>query len=209
MDVKAGDEWWDRIEILGPHLKNLYIAHPYDLGEKCTKAMVRCWNLRELTIDGEYGRAVGDFDVDFLFSRAALGPLQALETLLIARNKPEERNITLIASRTGKLRSLTVELLKPLANGNVFALIVRANPLLENVCVVELYEECVSERSTEDALEIMTCLLKPFAKCSRVQLELVHEEESYVSEESLQELCGIVPCRGINLEVGVGTTKYY
>lgn len=99
--IEGGDDEWTGVGIMGPQLVSLYIYPAHFNSEICRQALVQCTNLRELDVGTGFGGTKANEDLASLFSAANY---HSLESLVLSRFEPSQKNIDLISSRTSNLK---------------------------------------------------------------------------------------------------------
>ncbi len=203
----AGCEDWRHTYYLGPRVVSLHINADLLYGDEYVGALGECSNLRDLFIYGCSGGArvgVTDEKIANLFSQSRY---PKLERLTIGDFRPNERNVSSIASCTTNLKSANFYLFELDSDLSGFEFIAGSNKQLQDIrLVMDVFRE--GEPSEEAALEWLSKVVKIFRKCRKLELKVSCSNEGGVKEEDLIRTCKVLPCRDVDVYVVIGDVNY-
>ena len=105
------------------------------------------------------------------------------------------------------LHTLTLCFSKPINSGIDFTSIARSNPQLNSVVIDEsIYND--EEREKVMSIELLRILVNAFSKSRSNDFTLVKCRDESVTRDEIQDICCSLPCRGVYVEVKVGSTWY-
>lgn len=196
---------WEHIRELGSMIEHLTVDADMWGDKRCEDAVVKCTNLKELTISRPSGIVQGIIDGSELniISSLSSSSLTDFQHLCF---EPTERNVAMLASAALNLRKLSLCLAEPIEIGVNFRVVADSNPSLDTIEVIEP-EDRVTDRDKGSTLEVLGMLVKTFSKCRSIFLSLLVVHESLTRNE-IHDICGYLPCRGVDLEVYVGSICY-
>ncbi len=206
--VKHNGLAWKRVDIFGPRINHLMIDMKALRDEESEAALQKCTNLAELTsfnFDGlrQDHRVLNDAIM------ALLTPLSrdTLERLHLLQFIASHQIINKIVTTTSKLKSLWILPEGPIQDVNVFRTVVDMNPHLHSIHIEEdiSYDE---GRDAVSAVNLLRSLLDVFSKCDSMFFGILNTSVRNVSTETIHNVCGAVACRGVEIEVRIGSTKY-
>ncbi len=203
----SGIEVWERIRVFGPRIGTLVVDVVACTDEESCNAISRCTSLLTLRL-GLYGMRPEQDVVDTaITSMLSSLSIPSLKRLSIYEFRATKENVAMIAAATSNLTSIELELAEPVEDGTIFKSIVDSNPHLREVRIVEDWIEN-GERDEESAVELVRVLVDVFSKCRSVMFGILNSGEREVREETIRDICGSLPCRGIELVVEIGSTSY-
>ena len=202
--------WLDESEYIGKLGSMIqYLTIPADAccNEKYKNAMVKCKNLKELTISEPV--AINDgiddpLELSFLASLSS----SSITHLQHQHFTATHQSIVVIASATWNLRYLSLSLTEPIEIGINFKSITDLNPHLNTIEIIEEDRVGVREREKDSTLDILEMLVKTFCKCHSIYFSLLITKCESVTRDEIHDICGLVPCRGVNVVINVGSTWY-
>ncbi len=173
----------------------------------CVRALHQCSNLRTLSITsspGEEVLGVTDETIGNVFSQSQFPNLEALS---IGDFKANERNMGLIASCTKNLKYSNFNLFELDTDVSGFQLIADSNMQLKEIAI-SLENFHAEKPSEETALEWLTEVVKIFRKCRSVWVSVMCSNKGVVKKEDLIRACKVMPCRGVDVFIGIGDVRY-
>ncbi len=202
------DEGWERVRIFGSRIQYLMVDLILCTSDESCNAISSCTSLSELTALGIDGMG----HEQYMFDTAMMSLLSSLSTtslkhLALSCFRPIEGNVAMIVRATSNLIYLHLELAEPVQNGDIFKTIVDSNPHLRMVSIKEK-EDSDGERDGNSALELLQVLLDTFSKCDSLAFSILNTGKQDVPRDTIRDICGSLPCRGINLNVRIGSTFY-
>ena len=200
---KEVDEW-ERVGLLGPMVNCLSVAVRMCQDEKCEEAIGKCTNLKAFTILRYY--ADEEEDSSYVISLLSSSP-SSVNYFKYNDFLATPHNINTLASSCKNLHCLALYLPKPIENGIDFKPIACSNPQLNSVLIRELTMNH-HEREKDDSLEVLRMLVRSFSKCRTILFTLVNDGEQSITRDEVHDICGSLPCRGMNIEIRVGSTCY-
>ncbi len=203
-----GIEEWERVRVFGPRIQNLLVDMIECTSEECCHAVSSCTSLSELTIYS-FGDTPLEQDIidTTIISVLSSLPTPSLKWLSLTGFRATKENVAIIAAATSNLTSIRLKLAEPLQDGSIFKNIVDSNPHLREVRVVEAYPTN-RNRDAESAVGLLRVLVDTFAKCSSLMFVILNTGKQDVREETIRDICGSLPCRGIDVYVEIGSTSY-
>ena len=206
--VNNGIDKWEHVSFLGPMIKDLTVAGDMCRDEKCEEAITKCTNLESLTIHGNDVHNEGNIndssDLVFLFSISSSSSLRHFRLYDFI---PRQASIDILSLALRNLFSLALYLSKPIKNGTDFTSITRSHPQLNSVVIDEpVYNE--EEREKDMSIELLRMLVNAFSKCRYINFRLLKCGEESVTRDEIQDICASLPCRGVDVEIEVGSTRY-
>ena len=174
--------------------------------EKCEESIEKCTNLEAITVHRSRAHA-GDID-------SSSYVISLLSTSSISVNCFRHNNflatphhINTLALLCKKLHRLTLHLAKPIENGIDFKSIARSNPQFNSVNIRERTGNH-RKREKDASLEVLRMLVSSFSKCRSILFKLVYDGEESITRDVIHDICGPLPCRGMTIEITVGSTCY-
>ena len=131
----------------------------------------------------------------------------SLKLLSLPDFRATKENVAMIVAATSNLTRIELNLAEPVQNGSIFKTIVDSNPHLREVYVAEDYRTN-GKRDEGSALELLRVLVDTFSKCRSLVFYILNTGDQQVSEGTIRDICGSLPCRGIDLSVHIGSTSY-
>ncbi len=190
VDIDVRDR--KRLTIMGPRVESLYLRATWCNGEDWSTVLSKCTSLRVLQVaDGR------------MFSCAPNFP--SLRVLRLDDFDGKLDTVLQVASRTSSLRELEVHTRGLIETGTVFQPIVGANRDLCHVDLSDLYG--FGRRSSNNALKILSELVNTFSKCRK--LEFYVSTFGSITERDVREICGVLPCRGVEASIRIGNFFQY
>lgn len=115
-------------------------------------------------------------------------------------------NAVSIASGTCKLKKLLLYDIFITGSGNDFRPTAEANEEMVNIHIWEyLDEDC--ERYVDAAYDILSEFVVNFSQCRELHFELSVEDHRNVDKTEIRNICGALPCRGVDVSVTFGNKK--
>ena len=205
--VKEGQaDEWERVGYLGPMIKHLTIATGMRRDERCEEAIEKCSNLEALSILRKYvqeERIEGNPDVSYLSSLSS----SSLTHFYYYGYTATEQSICVLSSGLNNLSHLMLRLVKPIQRGINFNVITRSNPQLDSVTIFESIDDG-EKREKDQSLSVLRMLVNAFSNCRSVNFTLVNNGEEIVSRDEMRDICASLPCRGVDLNITVGSVCY-
>ncbi len=202
-----GIEEWERIRVFGPRIRVLLIDVIACAGEESSNAISSCTNLSELySLFPDMRREQDVIDTATMSVLSSLST-PSLRKLSLIEFRATKENLAMIVAATSSLTSIELELAEPLHDGTVFKSIVDSNPHLREVRIVEDYI-VNGERDEDSAVELLRALVCTFTKCRLLDFCILNTGDQEVDEETIRDICGSLPCRGIDLSVQIGSTSF-
>ena len=206
VNERGGDDW-ERVSLLGPMIKRLSVAAAVCRDEKFEELIGKCTNLESLTIEEDYPDEVQEIencsDVKFLSFLSSY----SLTKLCYFGFTASQQNICTLSSAFRNLHYLYLELVILIESGTDFKTIAHSNPHLNSVSIHE-YNYDVEEREKGQSMVLLRMLMRAFSKCRSINFDLDHNGEESITRDEIQDICGLLPCRGVDLSITVGSTSY-
>ena len=202
-----GVDEWERAGLLGPMVKHLIVTTAMCQDEKCEESIGKCTNLEALTI--MRGSADEELNVDSSSYLISLLSKSSSSFNYFRQNDflATPHNINTLALLCKKLHRLTLCLAKPIENGIDFKSIARSNSQLNSVIIRERTGNH-HKREKDVSLEVLRMLVRSFSKCRDILFKLVNDGEESITRDEIHNICGPLPCRGMNIEITFGSTCY-
>ena len=206
---EGGIEEWECVSLLGPMIKTLSVAANTCRDEKCEEAIAKCTMLETLIIENDYGSEEEGMEnssgVTFLLSLPAPS---LLTNLYYFDFTATQTNIYKLSSAVSNLEWLFLDLVKPIDAGIDFKAISYTNPHLNYVCIQECIGGGEKRKEAHQSMEVLQMLVRAFLKCRSIEFILVDCDEGSVTRDEIHDICGSLPCRGVEVRITVGTTCY-
>lgn len=199
-------EEWERIRVLGSTISSLGIYSGTRADKKCQKAIEKCTNLKELIVYLPFSvcRGMADSANLSLLSSLLSSSLAKFEHLNFTAT---QQDIAKIASAPWNLRELLLSPYTPIDIGTDLLAIVDSNPQLDSVSICErIFVRDMREKDV--VLQVLRMLVKTFSKCRSICFRINHVEGRIITRDEIHDICGLVPCRGVDVEIEVGSTLY-
>ncbi len=188
-----------RLSLIGPRITYLCFPETWRYTENWLHPLRECINLRVLTARDE---AV----------LMAIPLLFALESLVLTATDLSSNVVSCVASKTSNLKLLSWTTTSRIGNGTMFEKIMQSNQSLRHVSIYECGAGVGHKRKrgpTESTLVILQQLLTTFLSCRRLTLKLQGTEDHDVTGRNLRDVCGVLPCRGIHVNIQLGSDISY
>ncbi len=176
-------------------------------GDQFPRALDRCSNLRELYMSGIYGYERPGVEDEMIATVFSPSRFPKLESLSIRRFRASERNMALIASCTGNLKSASFDEFKSASGVSVFKLIADSNKRLNEI-TIDSGVFPFAARGARSALKSLNELVNIFRKCRNLWLEIPCPDKREVRKEDLIRICKVLPCLDVNVFLGIGYVNY-
>ena len=204
---EGGIEEWERVSLLGPMIKSLSVAAEMYRDEKYEEVIAKCTKLETLIIEKDHGNEdhgiENSLDVTVILSL----PTSSLTKLCYFDFIATQTNIYKLSSAVSNLERLFLDLVKPIDGEIDFKAISYTNPHLNSVCIHEcIYSD--EKRKKDQSMEVLQMLVRAFSKCRSIDFDLVDCDEGSVTRDELHDICGSLPCRGVDVRITVGQTCY-
>ncbi len=201
-------EKWERVNVFGPRIANLIVVMIASTHAERWNAISNCTNLSGLIClnfdETRLEHATMDTSIISVLSCLSTASLKQLSLYGFRATK---ESATMIAAASSNLVSIRLGLAEPVQDGTILKVIVDSNPYLREVHVVE-NETADGERDVDSAVELLRVLVDTFSKCRSFVFGILNTGEQDVREETIRDICGSLPCRGIDLSVEIGSTFY-
>ena len=202
-----GVEAWELIRVFAPRIRFLRVDLMASTGEESSNAISSCTSLSELylTVDGE--RREQDVIDSAVMSVLSSLSTPSLKHLTLTEFRATKENVAVIVAATSNLVRMELALAEPVQDGTIFKTIVDSNP---HLCEVEIAENSYPsrERDGDSAVELLRVLVDTFSKCRSLMFCLLGPDACVLQEETIRDICGSLPCRGIDLFVEIGPSIY-
>lgn len=202
-----GVDEWERVGLLGSMIKHLTVAANMCRGQKCEEAIRKCTNLEVLEIERNYAHeeqaTENSSDVTFLLLLSSSSLTHVYHRGFVATHQ----NICTLSSALKNLNHLTLSLVEPIESGIDFSAIAHSNPQLGSVAVFEDIDDG-EKRRKDELIEVLGMLVSAFSKCHSIDFTLFNDGEQRVTRDEIQDICGPLRCRGVTIEINVGSTSY-
>ena len=196
---------WERVSLLGPMISFLAVHVDACLENKCKDSIAKCTNLESLCI--KYRFRIDGFSVD----GSELGFLSAVSSSLMEFRHDyftaTQENIVMISSISRNLKCLTLHLTKQMEIGIDFRAITDTNPQLGNVTIYENVDDGC-KREKDQVLELLRMLVEAFQKCRTIHFTLINTKERNITKDEIQDICCLLPCRGVKVCIEVDSIFY-
>ncbi len=203
-----GIEEWERVRVFGSRIENIMVDMIACASEECSDAISSCTALSGLTSFNFNGtRLEGCILDDAIMTLVPSLTSTSLERLELLELTATRENIEVIVAATSNLRFLSLEFVEPIRDGSMFKAIVDSNPYLHTVRVEEDINSR-GERDGDSAMELLGVLVDTFSKCRSLMFGILNTEKQDMPKDAICDICKSLPCRGIELNVRVGTTYY-
>ncbi len=203
-----GTEEWEIVRVFGPRIQNLEVDLIACTGEECCHAISSCTALSGLIIcSAGFTELMQDSVDTTIFSVLSSLFTPSLKRLTLNGLRAIEENVAMIVAATSNLIGIDLNFAKPVQDGSIFKTIVDSNPHLREVRISEdLFGN--GKRDGDSALELLRVLVHTFSKCRSLDFGILNSGEQAVCGETIRDICGSLPCRGIDLVVRIGSTYY-
>ncbi len=201
-------EEWELVRVFGPRIQNLEVGLIACTSKQCCPAISSCTTLSGLTIFSYDNRELMP-DITEKTIGSVLSSLctPSLKHLTLGWLRATKEDLAMVAEATSNLTTIELVFAEPVQDGSIFETIVNSNPHLREVCITESHIEN-GERDVDSALELLRVLVKTFSKCHSLMFSILNTGMQDVQEETIRDICGSLPCRGIELFVEIGSICY-
>lgn len=98
-------------------------------------------------------------------------------------------------------------------HANIFKALLESNKFLKSVDISERRRNATFNELYRllgnCSLEILRQLLVMFSNCSRLRMCLRSTESQIVSKDDVREICGVLPCLGVDMTIFLGRHVIY
>jgi len=198
---------WQKAEAISPRVVSFVINSGVLFVDECPRALKGCSEIRELRMVSVYRfDELGNND-EIIANVFTPSCFPKLERLSIEDFNASKNNMALIASCTSNLKAAYFRPFEDYIEVSAFQFIVDFNKHLTDIRISES-SFLEKERSTRLVLETLSELVKIFSKCQSLWFEIFGPDKFKVKRENVDEICKVLPSRGVNIHVGVGNIKY-
>ncbi len=198
---------WEHVRYLGPRVASLFFNADLLDGNGYRRALKQCSNLRKLHLLGAFGEERIAFTDAMIANVFAVGRFPKLEDLAVLSFWANERNLGLIASSTATLKSAFFGAFESDLDVSAFEFFALGNMRLDEI-TVDIDGFPMEDRSAEATLEMLSELLQIFRHCRKLSFALSCTGEGEVQEEELIQVCGVLPCRGVEVHMQIENVSY-
>ncbi len=198
---------WRHVHHLGPRIRNLSISADLLYGNVYLRALEQCSNLRLMHLAGYCHGERLQVTNEMIANVFQPSRFPRLDHLTIEEFWVTERNMALIASSTGNLKSVGFDPAGSESEASVFQVFADSNRHLKYIRI-DPYFLREAPRSAESALESLSELVKIFRKCQVLELIISGLNEGEVKEGDLIHICNVLPCRDRGVYVKIDDVSY-
>ncbi len=198
---------WQHVHALGPRMVYLNAHDKLLHGNEYPRALEQCSNLRKLFLSGTEGNDTPEVTDEMIGNVFVQSRFPKLEHLSIEDFVASERNLSLISLCTTNLKSASFVPFEWDSKVSGFMFIADSNRHLNEI-EIQIYESGEAGENAETALESLRELVKMFRKCRKLTLGISCSDEREATKENLINICKILPCRGMNVLVGIENIHY-
>lgn len=202
----CGADDWKKVRIAGPRIERLIVDHESCINESCQSAIAECTNLQYLWV--KRGRSEeliipDNLQLRFLSSLSSL----SITNFMHLKFTATQRNIEVLASSFENLRSLRLRLAVPINIGIDFKAAANSMPQLNSVSIHE-YFNYGEYRVKDQSLKVLQMLIDSFSKCRCIEFTILKRGRETVTRDEIRDICGSLPCREMDINIAVGSTRY-
>lgn len=198
---------WKKVSIAAEKLDRLSVGLTACVDERFKDAIEKCKNLQLLRIgNGHSDEKVVPSTTSVLRFLSSM-PLSSISDFTHFKFEASRRNIEILASTSWNLRQFHLFLAKPIAHGVDFRSIAESNPQLFRADIHE-YVDDDGRRSSDSALDLLRMLVRSFSKCRELKFTISNKYYGCVTQDEIRDICGILPCRRMYVDIKVGNTYY-
>ena len=196
---------WERVSLVGSMISLLIVDANACRHEQCEEAIAKCTRLEELVINPSLAADQGIVEVlELNFLSSLSSSITKFEHWSFTAT---QKNIAMVAIAPWNLREMFLYPVKSIDTDTDFKVIVDSNPQLESVSLWESNHRN-DERGKEFMLTVLRMLVKTFSKCRAISFKLWNREEQSIIRDEIHDICGLLPCRGVDVCIEVGSTQY-
>ena len=197
----------ERVSLLGPIVDCLSVTAEKCRDEKWKEAIAKCTNLKSLYIDQNHANEEEGTDSSTNLAFFVSISSTSFNEFGLDGFIPTQLNIDMLSSVLKNLHCLTLNIVKPIKDGVDFKSIAQSNPELNFVYIKE-YLNDDEELEKDLSMKVLRMLVNTFSKCRSIIIDIVNNETEIVTRDEMHDISGSLPCRGIDVQITVGSTWY-